>query len=66
MGILITLIIVLAVIGIAWWAITQLPLPPPIRIVAVVIIAIVAIFLLLSLAPGLGGVGGFHLGRGCS
>lgn len=49
---LIYLLIVLAVIGVAWWAITQFTLPQPVRVIAVVVIAIVAIVLLLGLLPG--------------
>lgn len=52
MSLLITLIVICAIIGIGWWAINQLSLPPPIRMVAVVVIAIVAILLLLRLMPG--------------
>ena len=57
-SLLITVLIILAVIGIGWWAINQLSLPPPIRMVAVVVIAVVAIVLLLRLMPG----GGHLLG----
>lgn len=52
MEILISLIIILAIIGIAWWAITQIPLPPPFRIVASVVLALVAIVVLLHFLPG--------------
>jgi hypothetical protein len=52
MSLLITLLAYLAVIGILWWAITQIPLPQPFRIIAVVVIAVVSIFLLLSLVQG--------------
>ncbi len=52
MSILITLLVYLAVIGILWWAITQIPLPQPFRVIAVVVVAIVSIFLLLSLVQG--------------
>ena len=47
---LIMLIVVLAVIGIAWWAISQIPLPPPLRIVAVVVVALIAIVALMDFA----------------
>lgn len=49
MGILITLLVYLCILGIIWWAITQIPLPPPFRVVVNVVIAIVAIIMLLSL-----------------
>lgn len=51
---IVTLLVALAIFGIAWWAINQFDLPPPLRMVAVVIIAIVAILLLLPLAGGPG------------
>ena len=31
MNLIITLLVTLAIIAIAWWAVTQLSLPPPIR-----------------------------------
>lgn len=59
---LIALVVALVIVGIAWWAINQFALPPPVRMVAVAIIAIVAILLLLEFA-GVGG-GGLGLGSG--
>jgi hypothetical protein len=58
MELLISLIVVLAIIGIAWWAITQIPMPPPIRIAATVIVAVIAILFLLQFVGG-----GLHLVR---
>lgn len=52
MSALIALLIILAVFAVLWWAVGQLALPQPFRIVAVVAIAIVAILLLLSLLNG--------------
>jgi uncharacterized membrane protein YwzB len=49
---LITVIIFLAVVGIAWWAINEFQLPQPFRIAAIAVAAIVAIIYLLKLAPG--------------
>lgn len=53
-SLIITLLVVLLVLAIAWWAIQQLPLPDPVRWVAVVVIALIAILVLLSLLPGTG------------
>lgn len=53
---LIALLVILAIIGILWWAVTQIPLPPPVRIAASVIVAIVAVVVLLNYLPG-----GLHL-----
>lgn len=63
MSVLFTLLIYLCILGIIWWAITQIPLPPPFKVVANVVLAIVAILMLLSLAGGsLGGLNLGHLG----
>ena len=57
---LITLLVYLCILAIVWWVITQIPLPPPFRIVATVILAIIAIIMLLNLVDG----GGLGLGFG--
>jgi uncharacterized membrane protein YhhN len=49
---LIWLIVVLAIFAIVWWAIQQMGLPDPIRIVVIAVMAIIALLLLLSLVPG--------------
>lgn len=59
MDVLFYLLIALAVLAIIWWAITQMGLPQPARIVASVVLALVAIVLLLRLAPA-----GLHLTGG--
>lgn len=53
---LIALLILLAVVGIAWWAIQQMSLPQPFRIIAVVVVAVLAIVVLLNYLPGAGGL----------
>jgi hypothetical protein len=60
---LITLLVYLCILAIIWWVITQIPLPPPFRLVAIVILAIVAIVMLLNVVGGIGG-GGLGLGFG--
>lgn len=55
---LITLLILLAVVAIAWWAIQQMALPQPFRIIAVLVIAVLAIVVLLNYLPA----GGLRLG----
>jgi hypothetical protein len=52
---LIYLLIVLAVMAIIWWAISQLGLPPPVRVVAVAIFAIIALLIVARLLMGLAG-----------
>lgn len=62
---LIWLIIIVAAFGIAWWILSQIPIPPPMRVVVNVVLGIIALIMLLWLAgsvlggpPSLG-----HLGR---
>lgn len=55
---LVALLVVLAVIAIAWWAIQQMNLPQPFRIIAVVVVAVLAIVVLLNYLPP----GGLKLG----
>lgn len=63
-GLLIDLIIVCAIIGIAWYAINQIPMPPPMRVVIIVVACVIAILFLASLLQG--GVGAFGALRlGC-
>lgn len=52
MSLLISLLIFVLVLGLIYWVITLIPLPPPFRTVALVIMAIIAIiFLLQFLGP---------------
>lgn len=55
MSLLISLLVVLLIIGLVYWAITAIPLPPPIRTVAIVVLCIFGIIVLLNYIPG------FHL-----
>lgn len=58
---LITLIILGAVCWIAWWAISQVPMPQPIRVAVTVVFALIVIVVLLNLAGGLGAIHGLSL-----
>ena len=51
MELLVSLIVVLTICAIVWWVVTQLPLPPPMRMVAAVIVGLVAIVMLLRFVP---------------
>lgn len=55
LSLLITLLVVVIVLGLAWWIISMIPLPEPARqivtVVFVVIAALILIWLLLSI-PG--------------
>ena len=48
---LVTVIVLVAIAGIVWWLIQNVPLPEPLRIVVMVIVALVAILMLLRLLP---------------
>lgn len=49
---IIWLLCMLAILGVIWWALQQIPLPPPIRLAVVIVFAIIAILILLDLANG--------------
>lgn len=51
-SLLITLIIVCLVLYVAWWALNQIPMPQPVKVVVVVIFALIAIVVLLNFIPG--------------
>lgn len=53
MNVLLSLLIVILVLGLVWWVITQLPLAPPWRMAATVVFAVIAILVLLSFLPGM-------------
>ncbi len=57
MDTLIALLILVAMAAIVWWAITQMSLPQPLRVVVIVVFAIIALFLLGDMV----GLEGFHL-----
>lgn len=60
-SLLITLVIVGLILAIVWWAISQIPMPPPFNWVVRVVFALIVAILLIDLL--LGGVGGgLHLG----
>ena len=64
-GMLIDLLIVCAIVGVAWWALQQFPMPQPIRMLVILVIAIVVIIFLASMLQGGslgGGFSGFRLG----
>lgn len=63
-GSLISLIIICAIIGIAWYAISQIPMPPPMRVVIIVVCCIIAIVVLASFLEGgsIGNLGALRLG----
>ena len=47
-GLIITLLVVALIIGIAWWALSQIALPPPIHMIVVVVVAIILILVVVN------------------
>lgn len=54
---LVTLLVFILIFGIVWYAVSQIPLPPPWRIIINAIIALILILILLNLV-GVFGAGG--------
>lgn len=52
-GMLIYVLILLAIAAVVWWGISQLGLPPPVKVVAVVVLAIFCLLALLYLLRGI-------------
>ena len=48
-GLLITLLIVLILLSLVWWILTQLPLPGPIKQIATVVVVVIAVIILVSM-----------------
>ena len=59
---LLWLIVIVAIFGVAWWALSQIPLPPPFRVVVNIVFAVVAVIVLIWLATTLLG-GPPHVSR---
>jgi len=67
-GTLISIVIVLIIVGVVWWAIQQLlpliPLPEPFRriiyVLMVVILVLIVVYVIVTL---LGGIAGVHIPR---
>jgi hypothetical protein len=52
MNLLLTLLIYLLILGVVYWVITIIPLPPPFKTIALVIFAILVIVMLIGLLTG--------------
>jgi heme A synthase len=48
LDVLINIILICCILGLAWWAISAIPMPGPISVIARVVFALVAIILLLG------------------
>lgn len=54
---LVVYILVAALIfSLVYWALTQIPLPQPVRTVVIVLMVVIAVVFLLSLLPGVPGL----------
>ncbi len=51
MELLISLLVVVLILGLVYWALNAVPLPQPVRVVAIVIVAIIGIIALLRFLP---------------
>lgn len=58
LSMLISLLIILMVLGVAWWVITLLPLPHPFPIIIQVVFVIIALIVVIDLLRGVTGDGG--------
>lgn len=63
-GLLINLLIVALILGVAWWILSLIPLPPPFGMVVQVVFVIICLIVVISLLASLGGVGWQPLWRG--
>jgi hypothetical protein len=59
-SLLVWLLILALVLGVVWWVITLLPLPPPVVRIAQVIIAVIFVIVLIDLVLGIPGLGLSH------
>ena len=50
-GLLVSLIILCLVIGIAYWIIQQIPLPPPARWIVLVVFGLICLLIVLNYLP---------------
>lgn len=55
-GLLINLLIVALILGVAWWILTLIPLPPPFDLIVKVVFVLIALIVLIDLLVGLGGM----------
>jgi len=58
LGLLISLIIIVLVLGVAWWIISLIPLPSPFHLIIQVVFVIIALIVVVDLLLGISGGGG--------
>ena len=52
LSLLVTMLILVLILAIAYWIVMMIPLPDPVRWVVLAIVGIIAILVLVSLLPG--------------
>lgn len=57
-GLLVYLLVICIVCALAWWIITQLPLPDPIKKIATAVIVVIFVIAIIYLLLPLAGTGG--------
>ena len=63
LGLLISLVIIVLVLGVAWWIISLIPLPSPFHLIIQVVFVIIALIVVVDLLLGISGGGGRLLWR---
>ena len=56
-GLLIHILILALILGVVWWVITLIPLPPPFPLIARVVFALIALIIVIDLLLSIGGTG---------
>lgn len=52
LGLLVSLIILLVILAVAWWIISMIPIPPQFKWIVQVVFAVIVLILLISLLTG--------------
>lgn len=54
---LIHMLIILLILGVAWWVISLIPLPPPFHMILQVVFVLIALIVVIDLLLGISGSG---------
>jgi len=61
-SLLINLLVICLIIGLGWWLLQVIPMPPPIKQVATVIFAVICVIILIYFLLGIVPAGGMRFG----
>jgi hypothetical protein len=64
LSLLINLLIIFLILGVCWWVLTLIPLPPPFHLILQVVFVIIALIVVIDLLLGISGGGPRVLWRG--